>query len=241
MKNSKFNQRQKKIRDLEWNAIRSKLENHKGNFLDVGAGTGYAMYSAESLGFQVYGIEPCPNEHGVVAPHLKDIAKKIQQNCAEQIPFPDHFFQVVYSSHSLEHFQNLSKGLSEMVRVLDKNGLAIIVVPTGLMAFISLVSQYIFMTHRRIARFFFKNPTLKNFRNIFVPDAHGSQNTTVIGEIFDFRVKKWEKRIKQHFQIDQIILPCLYPYPDFPQVFPYISNNKVASSVIFICSKKEIC
>lgn len=240
MKNQKVNRRQKNIRDMEWKSIEDQLKKVEGNFLDIGAGTGYAMYKAESLGFEVHGIEPCFNEHGVVDPHLEKVTNKIQQGYAEQIHFPDHFFQVVYASHSLEHFQDIKKGLSEMSRVLAKDGLAIIIVPTGLMAFVSLISQYIFLTHRRIARFLMKEFTLKNFRHIFLPNAHGSQNATVVGEIFAFRVKNWEKLVKQYFEINRIIMPCLYPYPDFPQIFPYIRNNRVSSSAIFICSKK-IC
>jgi|GEM_PF-645816 len=237
IKNLKINQRQKKIRDLEWSVIQDVLKKINGNFLDVGTGTGYAMYQAEKMGFNVYGIEPYLNEDGVSDPELVHIVDKIQQACAENIPFSDRFFQIVYASHSLEHFQDIHKGLVEMKRVLDDEGLAIVVVPTGFMAFINLISQYIFQTHRRIARFFFKETTLKNFRHIFVPNAHGTQNVTVAGEIMDFRVKKWEKLIESYFRVEQILLPCLYPYPDFPQFFPYIRNTKVSSSVIFICSK----
>jgi hypothetical protein len=53
MRSEKTNRRQKRIRNIEWDAMRNQLERYKGNFLDVGAGTGYAMYKAESLGFQV--------------------------------------------------------------------------------------------------------------------------------------------------------------------------------------------
>ncbi len=239
IKSEKFNRRQKIIRDLEWNAIENTLKQFSGNFLDIGAGTGYAIYKADSLGFDAYGIEPCPNEHGVADEKLKKIQNKIQQGFAEKLPFNDRFFEVVYASHSLEHFTDPDKGLTEMTRVLKDGGLAIIIVPTGLMSFISLVSQYIFTTHRRIARFLIRKRSLKNFRNIFFPDAHGSQNATVIGEINDFRVKKWENLIGKYFQIKETILPCLYPYPDFPQFFPSISNNKLSSSVVFICSKKK--
>ncbi|KAA6302321.1 MAG: putative methyltransferase YcgJ [Candidatus Ordinivivax streblomastigis] len=239
MENKKLNQRQKRIRNLEWNAIVNILQNYQGNFIDIGAGTGYSMYKAADMGFQVYGIEPCLNEHGVIDPNIKDIANKIQEGSAEYLPFPDHFFQIVYASHSLEHFENTHKGLSEMERVLDQAGIAIIIVPTGIMAFVNLISHYLFTTHRRIGKFLIRKKSLKNFRNIFFPDAHGSQCSTIIGEISLFRVKRWKKLIKQHFDINQILLPCLYPYPDFPQLFPYISNNKVSSSVVFICSRKD--
>lgn len=238
MMNKKFNQRQKKIRDIEWNAIKNEFENLNGKVLDVGAGTGYAMRKFESMGFDVYGIEPSINEHGVFEDELKDVLPKIQLGNAEQLPFPDNFFQVVYASHSLEHFSGMSKGLSEMNRVLHNDGIAVIIVPTGLMSFVNLVSQYLFNTHKRIGKFLFREISLRNFRNIFFPNAHGSQNSTLIGEIFDFSVKSWTKLIGKQFIINKTLLPCLYPYPDFPQFFPYISNNKLSSSVVFICSSK---
>jgi ubiquinone/menaquinone biosynthesis C-methylase UbiE len=239
MNKSKVNQRQKKIRDLEWNAIQDTLQKFSGNFLDIGTGTGYAMYKADKIGFQVYGIEPSLNEAGVNDSRIGSIVDKIQQGYAEQLPFDDRFFQVVYASHSLEHFQDMHQGLTEMQRVLDDKGLAIIIVPTGFMAFINLITQYIFHTHRRIGRFLFKGMTWRNFRHIFLPNAHGSQNTTIAEEIVDFSVKRWKRLIERYFQIEQTFLPCLYPYPDVPQLFPYISNNKVSSSVVFICHKKS--
>jgi len=238
MKYKKTNQYQKKIRDIEWNAIKDILDKFEGNFLDVGAGTGYSMYKAEKMGFQVAGIEPCLNEHGVHDPNLKDIVNKIHKGCAEELPFDDNFFQVVYSSHSLEHFEDTHKGLSEMIRVLDTAGLAIIIVPTGMMSFVNLITQYIFTTHRRIGKFLIKDTSVRNFRNIFFPDAHGSQKATLWGEVNSFRVKKWKKLIEEYFDINEVMMPCLYPFPNFPQLFPYIFNGKASSSVIFICSKK---
>ncbi|MDR1682450.1 MAG: glycosyltransferase [Candidatus Symbiothrix sp.] len=237
VKNKKINQRQKKIRDIEWNTIADTLKNFEGNFL--GIGTSYAMDKAESLGFQVYGIEPYLNEHGVADPRLKKGINKIRQECAEQLPFPDRFFQVVYASHSLVHFRDMQKGLSEMLRVLDKEGLAIIVVPTGLIAFANLINQYPFLTYRQTAQFFFKASTLKKFRHIFLPNAQGSQNATIAEEFLDFKIKNWKRLVECYFKINQMIVPCLHPYPNFPRIFPYISNNNKASgSVMFICSKK---
>jgi len=41
------NTNQKKIRDIEWDAIATFIK--KGDFLDVGCGAGYAMKKAESI------------------------------------------------------------------------------------------------------------------------------------------------------------------------------------------------
>lgn len=234
-----FNNRQKRIRDIEWNAIENEVKHNKGRFLDVGAGTGYALSKAESLGFQTHGVEPQINVHGVNDKNLEKTLEKIIFGRAESLPFEDKYFNIIYASHSLEHFQNTNKGLSEMLRVLDDNGRVIIIVPTGIMSFINLISQYLFRSHKRVGRFIFKERSISNLRNIFFPNAHGSQNVTLFGEMFDFRVVSWKKRIQMYFTIDKTILPCLYPFPDFPQFFPFIINSHLSSSVIFVCSKKK--
>jgi len=60
-----FNQRQKVIRDTEWEAIKPFIP--KGaKFLDVGCGTGYSMKRAmEELHCDCEGIDPVPNYAGV--------------------------------------------------------------------------------------------------------------------------------------------------------------------------------
>jgi len=47
----------------------------------------------------------------------------------EKIPFPDNTFDYVYSSHLIEDFEDTTKTLLEMSRVLKNNGNLIIVFP----------------------------------------------------------------------------------------------------------------
>ncbi|MDM8557725.1 class I SAM-dependent methyltransferase [Candidatus Parabeggiatoa sp. HSG14] len=232
-----FNIRQKKIRDLEWCYAERCIRNYlPGSFLDVGCGTGYALSKAQKLGFSVTGTEPEIGMHGVInSSNLNDLIIKA---VAEDLPFENDKFDVVYSSHALEHFQDRKQGLKEINRILNKKGIAIIVVPTGTMAFVNFISQLMFTTHIRMGRFIVKEPSLVNLKRIFLPQAHGSYAGSVLSETQDFSVKKWQKLISKYMDIQEVVLPSLYPYPDFPQFFPFIKSNKFSSSVIFIGKKK---
>ena len=53
------------IRDNEWNEYSNHITQN-ANFLDVGCGTGYAMYRAKNdFNCNIYGIDPEPGDHGV--------------------------------------------------------------------------------------------------------------------------------------------------------------------------------
>ncbi|TGO02914.1 hypothetical protein PN36_16475 [Candidatus Thiomargarita nelsonii] len=233
-----FNTRQKRIRDLEWNNTEKFLKHYShSSFLDVGCGTGYALSKAQKLGFSVIGIEPEIDVYGVI--DSSNFNPLIIKGVAEELPFETEQFEVVYSSHALEHFQDREQGLKEMVRVLNKKGIAVIVVPTGTMAFVSFISQLMFTTHIRIARFLVKERSLINLKRIFLPQAHGSYASSILDETQDFSVKKWQKLISNYFNIKEIILPALYPFSDFPQFFPVIKSKNFSSSVIFICENRS--
>lgn len=236
------NIRQKRIRDLEWNYVEKEVKNKKGvfgTFLDVGCGTGYTLSKARKLGFSAIGIEPEIGKDGVTVriDSIQNLNELIQVGVAEYLPFKNDEFDIVYSSHSLEHFQDRNLGLTEMSRVLKPNGIAVIVVPTGTMVFVRLISEFMFTTHLRIGSFIIKQRSLESLKQIFFLKAHGSYASLAIHEINDFSIKNWRKIISMHFQIVKVILPGLYPFPDFPQFFPFIKSKKKSSSVIFICKK----
>jgi SAM-dependent methyltransferase len=230
----KYYARQKKIRALEWNSIEEELKKHPGNFLDIGCGIGCALSRAQKLGFSVVGIEP--NLRRVE--EFSDQRQSILRGVSEYLPFKDAKFDTIFSSHSLEHFKDRNVGLKEILRVLKPNGIIIIIVPTGTMAFVNLISQILFTTHVRIGRFVLKERSFSGIKQIFIPGAHGSYDHSVIGEINGFSIKKWRLLISRYFVINRTILPGLYPYPDFPPLFPFIKSDKFSSSVVFVCSKK---
>lgn len=234
------NRLQKIIRDTEWAAISSEIK--KGNFLDVGCGAGYSLLLAQKEGNKVFGVDPSPGSHGVGRQgsdyDIKDLS--IQQGFAENLPFPDGYFDTVYSSHVLEHVNDTTQTLHEMSRVLHPEGILIIGVPTSDMAKLNLLTSLLFTTHFRWVNFFlspFINTAKTHFFELFLPRSHSREGKSVLYDIKNYRVDVWQALIAETFRIHKVILPAYYPYPEFLQMFGLKRNHRKSSSVFFVCSK----
>ena len=233
---------QKKIRDTEWNAIKDFIP-RGAKFLDVGCGAGYAMKKAsEELGCNCYGIDPDPGEHGVGRYDAASVSGlKIIKGESEALPFEDNSFDVVYCSHVLEHVSDEIQSLREMKRVLKPGGTLVIGMPTSAMAFINMVTEILFTTHQRFVNVFmspFITTGKTPFINLFIPPSHSyGRASTIFYDLFHYRVNNWRKTVASVFTIEKTILPALYPYPQYWQLFNMKLNAKKSSSVFFICHK----
>ncbi|MES2620762.1 MAG: class I SAM-dependent methyltransferase [Bacteroidota bacterium] len=233
---------QKKIRDTEWNAIKEFIP--KGaKFLDVGCGAGYAMKKAtDELGCDCFGIDPDPGGHGVGRYDAGSTSGlRITKGESEKLPFDDSSFDLVYCSHVLEHVKDEIQSLKEMKRVLKPGGTLIIGMPTAAMAFINLVTEILFTTHHRFVNVFmrpFINTAKTPLINLFIPPSHSSDRAQTVGyDLKHYRVDNWKKTVGLVFAVKQTLLPALYPYPQYWQLFSMKLNAKESSSVFFICSK----
>ncbi len=80
---------------------------------------------------------------------------------------------------------------------------------------------------------------VRNFVNIFrVPSHSYPRAKSIWYDIGHYRIQNWKNTLEKQFKIEKLILPCLYPYPDYPQFFKLHCSNFGASSVFFICKKK---
>lgn len=241
---------QKIIRDFEWNSLVPYIP--KGaSFLDVGCGAGYNMLLAKkSKSCDVTGVDPNPYYHGVG--RVTDQNKEYQlgtnlpilKASSEELPFDDNTFDVVFSSHVLEHIIDKDKALKEMSRVLKSNGILIIGMPTSTMAWINLFSQILFTTHKRIAHIFGQFLGIiktKRYRwfHLFIPRSHSFSSHTIFYDLHTYKISNWSVVLGDHFKIEKVIQPALYPYPDFLQPFSIRKHKKLSSSVFFICSQKN--
>jgi ubiquinone/menaquinone biosynthesis C-methylase UbiE len=233
---------QELIRQLEWKAVKPYVKSG-ATFLDVGCGAGYSLMKAfTELNCEVQGIDPEPGAHGV-GRFTVDLWKErpIIKGSAEELPFPDACFDVVYSSHVLEHVHNEEKALQEMKRVLKLDGVLIIGMPTAAMSWVALFSAWIFTTHISIYHFLRtigNKELLSRFTRIFLPTSHSYPRAKyILYDLFHYRIVEWEKIVGKYFKIQQKILPGLYPYPDYIQWFPLIKICGLSSSVFFICKK----
>jgi SAM-dependent methyltransferase len=233
---------QKRIRDVEWNAIKEYVPDG-AKFLDVGCGAGYAMRKAsEELHCDCYGVDPDPGGHGVGRYDPTSVSGlRIIKAEAESLPFDNDNFDVVYCSHVLEHVNNERQSLEEMRRVLKPGGTLIIGMPTATMAWINLFTELLFTSHQRFVNIFMR-PFITTAKtplvNLFIPPSHSSHRAkTVLFDLGYYRVSNWQRMVTQAFDVKNILLPALYPYPQYRQFFRLKLNSGRSSSVFFIAAK----
>ena len=94
----------------------------KGSLLDIGAGTGDFLATANKAGWQITGIEP--NEKAKTISISKGVS--FIENLDDS---PSHSFDVITMWHVLEHVPDLNKQIVDLKRLLKPNGTIIIAVP----------------------------------------------------------------------------------------------------------------
>lgn len=94
----------------------------KGKLLDIGAGTGDFLATAEAGGWTVSGVEPSEKaRHIATAKGLGLVANTLD--------LEDHQFDVITLWHVLEHVPDPWTQLAELKRLLKPNGTLIVAVP----------------------------------------------------------------------------------------------------------------
>jgi len=101
------------------NLIQKKVP--KGKILDIGVGTGYPFASYfSSKGYDVYGIDIAED---LVKKCNADFPKvKAFVGDAENLKFPENYFDAVYCFQSTWLFTDVLKAINEMIRVTKKRG-----------------------------------------------------------------------------------------------------------------------
>ncbi len=92
--------------------------------LEVGCGAGYDAYTLIRARADYTGVDITPENPERVRRHLANygLEPNVLQADAEQLPFADTSFDVVYSNGVLHHTPSLEKALSEALRVLRPGG-----------------------------------------------------------------------------------------------------------------------
>lgn len=127
------NSYKKNILQRMWHNIRfkalrkiTKNINDGANILDIGCGSGFSIEKILSGNFNVYGID--------TTEEVISYAKKIRPNYhfqvgyAEDLPFENNFFNVIFYLDSIEHLNDPCLSLKEAHRVLKPEGVVIILV-----------------------------------------------------------------------------------------------------------------
>lgn len=127
--------------DLKWRNKVLKIiqKDNPQNILDIATGTGdMAILYTKTDAKKIVGIDISTGmldvaKEKVAKKNLKNIIE-LQVGDAENLQFKDNTFDVISVSYGIRNFEDLDKGLKEMLRVLKPNGLCIILetsVPTN--------------------------------------------------------------------------------------------------------------
>jgi len=168
--------------------------------LEVGAGSGFQAKALAERGFSVVAIDvpgtPCAQQRSWPVLEYDGI----------NLPFPDQHFDVVFSSHVLEHVSHAEQFQAELRRILKLEGTAIHVLPTGTWRFWTSLCLYVHFAKIPVALVF---PNLRTgdlakqieraqkrdlrqnlkIRGLF-PSRHGEIGN-VITEIYLFSRFRW--------------------------------------------------
>jgi SAM-dependent methyltransferase len=111
----------------EWRAVGALLSGSQGRALDLGAGRGIGSYALARDGWRVTALEPDPSRV-VGAGAIRSLAREagltieVVEQKAEQLPFGDRAFDVVYGRQILHHAIDLPALCREVFRVLKPRG-----------------------------------------------------------------------------------------------------------------------
>ena len=112
-------------------AIRMLKEVHPKKILDIASGTG--DFALEALSLKPNEVVGLDISEGMLEVGRKKMKRKkvdhiisMKQGDSENIPFDDDYFDGLTVGFGVRNFENLEKGLSEMLRVVKKDGRLII-------------------------------------------------------------------------------------------------------------------
>ena len=94
--------------------------------LDIGCGRGEFLKGFIACGVSGYAVD----QSSVVQKYCPEAELRNADIENEGIPYPDNFFDIVYSKSVIEHFHYPEKLMAEMYRVLKPGGLAITICPS---------------------------------------------------------------------------------------------------------------
>lgn len=198
------------------NSVRSReidliLSRHHDLFagksvLELGSGGGAQLLAMRRV---------CSSAVGIDVAVCSDVLTEVSPYDGRHIPFPDSSFDLIFSSHVIEHIKHETEIHSEMHRILRPSGLCMHVVPSAFWRFLSFSLHYpalakkAFMKLRRVqdnepegnnsngASASQPNRWRSRLSYAFLPQRHGEFGNWLT-EPLHFRQASWRKRFKLH-------------------------------------------
>ncbi len=157
-KKSRYNivaEHMERLRTSELEQVRTYFDSNM-RILEIGGGNGLQASKIAEWGCQVTSVDLPDRENKAIYFDVKDYD-------GENLPFNDHFFDIVFSSNVLEHVEKIDKVLSESKRVLKPTGLAIHIMPTPSWRFWTIISHYPYLLGSLLKRIMLSDPNKKNY------------------------------------------------------------------------------
>lgn len=166
--------------------------------LEVGGGNGFQASVLASWGCHITSID-LP-ETSAAATYYP-----VEPYDGQRLPFPDHAFDVVFSSNVLEHVPHLPVILKEIARVIKSDGVAVHILPSSAWRFWTSLTHYVHLA-RRVGRRFFRHDAGSNgssfqvasskrdwgvlLKRIFLDGPHGAYPNEFY-EMYAFSRSRW--------------------------------------------------
>ena len=123
--------------DYIWRKIAiKKITNNPKNILDIATGTAdLAISAAKNTNAKIIGIDISKKMLNIG--EMKILNEKLTNRItlqladAEKLPFNNNSFQAITAGFGVRNFEDVDQGLKEMYRVLDLNGILIILEPSS--------------------------------------------------------------------------------------------------------------
>ena len=121
------------LRAAELERALEALKGREGQLLEIGGGDGF---QASLLARRFASVESVD----VVVPKHTCFPVRLYDGC--RLPFPDDSFDVVFSSHAMEHIPYFVTFQREIARVLKPGGVALHIMPSAVWRFWTLLAHY---------------------------------------------------------------------------------------------------
>jgi demethylmenaquinone methyltransferase/2-methoxy-6-polyprenyl-1,4-benzoquinol methylase len=119
--------------DVKWRkkVLKMVAQEKPQTILDIATGTGdLAILMTQTNAAKIIGLDISAGmlEVGVQKIAARNLSNTIEMvlGDSENMPFEDHYFDAITVAFGVRNFENLEKGLSEILRVLKPNGIFII-------------------------------------------------------------------------------------------------------------------
>jgi len=177
------------------------------DLLELGSGTGDQLRVLTNLCRSAVGLDVA--ESG----YLGVMSGNIRIYDGRNMPFPDRSFDVIFSSHVLEHLRDEETTYREMRRVLRPGGIGLHVVPTSHQRLVNMVAHYPDAVRRLVNKILRRAPDSVSpagngaarpkyslrYRiiNTLIPPRHGETGNQFT-EYFYLRPAAWRKKLARY-------------------------------------------